>query len=123
MNDKDKKAYEKYFVENNVNQRQIWNILSLDEIWQAACEYKDKNNITFSDYDLLFNDYKKLQAENAKLKKCVKFYADYRNHGFPGDAEISDYEKDKLSFFKQGKRARQVLKELDSNQLGEGKNE
>lgn len=42
MNDKDKEAFEKYLVENNVNQRQIWNELLLDEVWHAACEYKQK---------------------------------------------------------------------------------
>ena len=64
----------------------------------------------------------KLQAENAKLKECVEFYAGTdnwleekdRNNLYTiikGDAS-DDYD-DFLRF--GGKRARQVLKELDEN--------
>ena len=77
MNDKDKEAYEKYLIENNVNQRQIWNELSLDEIWQAACDYKQKEIDELEkekDYlcqkmenmRSIYKDSEKLQAENAK---------------------------------------------------------
>lgn len=133
MNEKDKEAFEKWWRENMPNPDWLSSDHSTDvcKAWEAACEFKQREIDELEETalkqnqenDLLWSSNKKLQAENAKLKECVKFYADYRNHGFPGDAEISDYEKDKLSFFKQGKRARQVLKELDSNQLGEGKNE
>lgn len=59
----------------------------------------------------------KLQAENAKLKECVKFYADeanqiapiYKHDGRnrPGADFTAPYRMD------EGKRARQVLKELE----------
>lgn len=82
MDDKDKEAYEKYLIKNNVNQRQIWNELSLDEIWQAACEYKQKEIDEIEkekDYlcrklENLREIYKKpskLQAENAKLVRKI----------------------------------------------------
>jgi hypothetical protein len=59
----------------------------------------------------------KLQVENAKLKRCVEFYADeanqiapiYKHDGRnrPGADFTAPYRMD------EGKRARQVLKELE----------
>ena len=82
MNDKDKEAYEKYLIKNNVNQRQIWNELSLDEIWQAACEYKNselKNAKKFSDIEVFLA---KLTIENAKLREALTFYVDKYDSGY-----------------------------------------
>lgn len=56
---------------------------------------------------------KKLQAENSKLKECVKFYADPRWW----DYRLGDIEEVKSDggFINReyGKRARQALKELE----------
>ena len=50
----------------------------------------------------------KLQAENAKLRECVEFYADL-------DEEAIGYDIRGVTY------ARQVLKELDNNQLNDTK--
>jgi hypothetical protein len=77
MNDKDKEAFEKWFDKVEIK----WD---LEEAWQAACEYKQK-------------EIDKLQAENAKLEKCIRLFA------FPeGRLEHADVER----------VTRQVLKEL-----------
>lgn len=91
MNDKDKEAFEKYVIENNVNKRQIWNELSLDEIWEAACEYK--------------------QTEIDELKDVLCFYANGYAHEI--DDSCNAYYEDGHIRLSSGKRARQVLKELE----------
>lgn len=113
MIDKDKEAYEKYLVENNVNQRQIWNELSLDEIWQAACGYKQKEYSNILDaMTRTSQNNAKLKDENAKLRDCVEFYANVDNHKMiydSGDGFVNTTKIDKDA----GKRARKCLKELE----------
>ena len=71
---------------------------------------------------------KELEFENAKLRECVKFYADIKNwHPHACDrwsgmntafAEENDPDNDVEVLdnkFRGGKRARQVLKELENN--------
>ena len=101
MNDKDKEAYEKYLIKNNVNQRQIWNELSLDEIWQAACDYMQAE---------IAHHIFKIEAENARLIECVEFYA---STGAQNDDHDFFILKDYKFSIPTTRRARQVLKELD----------
>lgn len=124
MNDKDKEAYEKYLVENNVNQRQIWNELSLDEIWQAACEYKQKEiDELEKEKDYLckkmenmreiYKNSEKLQVENSKLRECVEFYAQPWERG-ELDGELLVRKSESYDHFTEVHyKARQCLKELD----------
>ena len=117
MND-DKEAFEKWAdrieVEWGIDGHKVtlFSRLDMAEAWQAACEYKQ-------------SEIKKLQAENAKLRECVEFYADPNNyflttHQRPRvkssqrvltDKDLSDVESHILQV--GGKRARQALKELE----------
>ena len=135
MNDKDKEAFEKWFESlfpdiNHENVRR--------EAWLAACcGYKQKeidNYKTLFEEEHsfrveLFNEFKKLQAENAKLRKCVEFYADWSNWLVSNhpilEAYCAEIEEDHSEVTYQevdgkwyecefgGKRARQCLKELE----------
>ncbi len=71
--------------------------------------------------DSLMEKIEKLQAENAKLRECVEFYANFMNYsnlpeygdGVFRTAVFSDMEE--INEFTKfgGKRARRVLKELE----------
>jgi len=129
MNDKDKEAFwdfwKKYLITSSLN------TIGMD-VWKAACEYKQKEieglknevkqtshgiSVTKYNKELVRKQFEKLQAENAKLKECVKFYADeanqiapiYKHDGRnrPGADFTAPYRMD------EGKRARQCLKELE----------
>lgn len=72
------------------------------------------------EFERLEDNIKKLQTENAKLRKCVEFYSNTDNWLEEKDRnnlytiikkDASDDYCDYLRF--GGKRARQVLKELD----------
>ena len=108
MNEQDKKAFEKWYLEYP-----SWIVTmscqeSCSKAWQAACDYvrdehKFKNPPAVFVYEEMYREQliinKKLQAENAKLKECVEFYADYKN-----DDPDNDWNND---------YAGQVLKQLD----------
>ena len=150
MNDKDKEAFEKWYQQYfKISGITILNIPHhFTETWQAACEYKqaeiDEVRINANDVIVqtlnLSREMDKLQAENAKLRECVEFYADEKTWNkrsiLPGniyspqymsieinyDAYLHEVSKDgagysgewyKNSGYVGGKRARQVLKELD----------
>jgi hypothetical protein len=79
MNDKDKEAFEKWFIQNPVNK------FEAEEAWQAACEYKKEEYSNIMDAMTQTSQYNfKLQAENAELKQKLstvwkeaeKFYLD-----------------------------------------------
>ena len=106
MNEKHKEAFEKWYLEYPSWVVTMSRQESCSKAWQAACEYRDKNNITFSDYDLLFNDYKKPQAENAKLRECVESFVD-KYFDLPLGLRLQKGIKEG----KESLRARQVLKE------------
>lgn len=70
------------FVLNNMGNKEMMKLIGLQEtaqVYYLKCE--------------------KLKAENAKLRECVEFYANYKNDN-PDNDWNNDY-------------ARQVLKELD----------
>jgi hypothetical protein len=70
-------------------------------VWYAACEYKNKQYSDICDVRMQTSlNNVKLQAENAKLRKCVEFYADL-------DDEAIWYDIRGVTY------ARQVLKELE----------
>lgn len=93
----DQEAFEKYVAENNVNKRQIWNELTLDEIWQAACEHKQKE---IDKYKILFEEEHYFRVEEfnkyKKLKECLEFVV-----------------KESGTSTNYNKKCREVLKELD----------
>lgn len=124
MNDKDKEAFEKAWLDSTVEDyRGLGNgktsIASIavtskrraaEMLWQAACDYKQK-------------EIEALQAEIAKLKKSLNFTLKAAEYLFKPDEKIADglfptsyftlsYEGD-LELIEKTKRARQVLKELD----------
>ncbi len=123
MNDKDKEAFEKWFY--LLGDSHLERVIKLNrgasyEAWQAACEYKQKE-IDDLQKELVFvdsitvrevlNTNKKLQAENAKLRECVEFYA------VNGLASITVGQSLDVKlcqkFYINGSHARQVLKELE----------
>ena len=58
----------------------------------------------------------KLQAENENLKECVEFYAESKKYQGYSSNRTGEYEYYHGSIIDDsGKRARQVLKELDEN--------
>ena len=74
------------------------------------------------EFERLEDSIKKLKAENEKLKKCVEFYSEvfnWRDSGqYYGHGTIKTDDKEDLSDDDRvrlfgGKRARQVLKELE----------
>lgn len=76
--------------------------------------------MSLQDLIILSDKCEKLEAENAKLRECVEFYANFMNYlNLPeyGDrifrtAVFSDMEEINEFTKYGGKRARQVLKEL-----------
>lgn len=126
MNDKDKEAFEKWWIEFvkkdlGLNVKAIPDH-KIEKAWQAACEYKDKE--INDDEELLRNhmnsigyrELKKLQAENKKLREALEFYANEKNQiapiyphdgrNRPGADFTAPYRLD------SGNRAREALKEL-----------
>lgn len=102
MTDKDKEAFEKWFYSAIL----VNPLESHKEAWQAALEYERKRRSpldALSLYDKLERERargEKLEAENAKLRDCVEFYADL-------DDEAVGYDIRGVSY------ARQVFKELE----------
>ena len=124
MSNKDKEAFDKWFLETyRYDYKDLVipeSIKPQKEAWQAAIEYmrKEYSNIMDAMTKTSQNNFK-LQAENAKLRKCVEFYSNTdnwleeknRNNLYTIIKEdASDDYCDYLRF--GGKRARQVLKEL-----------
>lgn len=74
------------------------------EAWQAACEYMQAK---------LAHHIFKIEAENAKLRECVEFYAEPWERGeLDGELLVRKLESYD-SFVEVHYKARQVLKELD----------
>ena len=114
MNDKDKEAFEKWWMEGFKGMSDMDVIKYKDSGkqtslhgWQAACEYKQNEidelkNVTYWQVEqdgkvtrhISIAEIEKLQAENAKLRECVEWYA---------------YRKE----WQENDNARQVLKELE----------
>ena len=152
MNEKDKEAFEKWWDEVPMGHKITHHPFNYTNLaWQAACEYKqkeidelEKEQVRHIDIlkdelgtiikdrewevNYLTNMCKKLQAENAKLRECVEFYADTNNWNtkngecdtyiegvITGDDLYSPWGDQGIDV--GGKRAREVLKELDNHQL------
>ena len=91
MNDKEKEAFE-LFKEIENKQKEI--DARKNELDYAAKILTDVQADKFK----LRKEIEKLQSENAKLRECVEFYADYKNDN-PDNDWNNDY-------------ARQVLKDI-----------
>lgn len=140
MNDKDKEAFERWLESyvpytNAIEENTMY-------AWQSACEYKQKeideleSNLAMRlaksymagkelNKVIYLKEIESLKTENAKLRKCVEFYASPDNyflttHQIPWvkvsqriltDKDLSDVESHILPV--GGKRARQCLKELE----------
>lgn len=119
MNYKDKEAYAIY--ESTIFEREGYLYIAR-EAWQAACEYKQKEidelnkavEFFASENTHYFESLEKLQAENAKLIECVKFYADKEGQAWAAcqGTDTKDTCCHMVAESSGGKRARQVLKEL-----------
>lgn len=114
MNDKDKEAFDNWY--SKLDDTYLWRVIKLNrgacqESWQAACEYKQKEIDAIDCYIERDEKIKKLQAENAKLRECVEFYA------VNGLASITVGQSLDVKlcheFYINGSHARQVLKELE----------
>lgn len=140
MNDKDKEAFEKWWMEGfkGMSDMEVIKYVNVGKQtslhgWQAACEYKQKEideleeslatrlaKSYIAGKDLskiiqknLTNEVKKLQAENAKLRECLKFYAEPWERGeLDGELLVRKLESYD-SFVEVHYKARQVLKELE----------
>ena len=108
-----------YLCKKMENMRDIYKEFLKNEVKQTS------HGISVTKYnkELVRREFEKLQAENAKLRECVEFYANrrsWKSNGMPsgGGNKIAiqiikeDHETPALSTY-GGKRARQVLKELD----------
>ena len=136
--DKDKESFEAWLDEQSIHN--TWKRILCEGAWRAACEYKDKALINGTRMKQMNEEIERLKAENAKLRECVEFYADekswnkrsistgysyspqYMSIGINDDAYLHEVSKDgagysgdwyKNSGYVGGKRARQVLKELE----------
>ena len=115
MNDKDKEAFDEWFIKTY---RYDYHRLVIPEsvnpqklAWQSACEYKQE-------------EIEELEAENAKLREYLEFTTHAAEYLYKPDVKLNKgmtpmfyftltYEGD-LELMEKTKRARQVLKELES---------
>lgn len=133
MNDKDKEAFEKWneeYPEEYLNDLGLH--LLMKEAWLAACAHKQGEIDELKlEYDKLIDWASEYKAENAKLKECLEWYGnpenwiirkgDAWNKSNPkehGDDEMIRHYKHPEKEWEGtvtvgGKRARQVLRELD----------
>ena len=122
MNDKDKESFNKWHYQNISNPPTLNDLIQ--KAWSDACEYKQKEideikNVTYWTVEqdgkvtrhISISEIEKLQAENAKLRKCVEFYS---VNGL-SKATVGTKIDTKLThqFYINGEYARQVLKELE----------
>lgn len=104
MKNEDKEAFEKWFA--SLDDSHLSRVIKLNrgasqEAYQAAITYKNQECSNIMDaMTRTSQNNAKLQAENAKLRECVEFYADL-------DEEAIGYDIRGVTY------ARQVLKELD----------
>lgn len=116
MNDKDKEAFNSWWKENMVDPNWLTTDHASDVFnsWQAACDYKQKEIDELKDGSYWQSDIERLEAENAKLKECVEFYARTSSWNCYGSIIPEDqWFVEKWFETIGGKRARRVLKELD----------
>lgn len=123
MNDKDKEAFKEWGADQDGDSPLLKG--AAYEAWQAACEYKDKSLINGTRMKQMNEEIERLKAENEKLRKCVDWYADFNSYGttknvrprIPWEKRLisaSDVDDSLEGCFPcGGKRARQVLKELE----------
>lgn len=142
MKDQDREAFEKWKENASATRDEIRKFEAMSEhekiqhcielTWQAACEYKQKeiNEIELREaktnrgFVELASKFCSLRTENLKLIECVEFYADTGSwdaveasdtsviSGVIVDSDIySPWEEQGISV--GGKRAKEVLKELD----------
>jgi hypothetical protein len=125
MNDKDKKAFEQWELDVEWSTAFKDQRLATLEAWQAACDYKDKEIDILKNHDIA--GYQEgidcLQADNAKLKKALRFTILAAEQQYQPNRPLEkglcptfyftlSYEGD-LELIEETKRARQVLDELD----------
>ena len=127
----DKEAFENWF--SSLNDSHLSRVIKLNrgasqKAWQAACDYKHKElEQKLQDYEsdwIKMRDIaEEMQAENAKLRECLKFTVYAAEYLFKPDEKLADglfptsyftlsYEGD-LDLIEKTKYARQVLKELN----------
>lgn len=119
MNDKDKEAFEKWWMEGFKGMSDI-DVIKYKDVgkqtslngWQAACEYKQKEIDELikqlkHEHDLYKRHLKVYEDENAKLRECVEFYA---NEETWFEERIIGYP---IALDDEGGLARKVLKELN----------
>lgn len=138
MNVKDNEALEKWREDSVATREQIQAFQAMSEherivycitaAWKGACEYKQKeidNLRSLMQSEALLNtslhrENQKIQDENRKLRECLEFYANSSNYSAEVDYKGLHYvsmigEKFELGE-DNGKRAREVLKNLYSEQ-------
>jgi hypothetical protein len=118
MNDKDKEAFDKWFIKTyRYDYKDLVIPKSVNpqkEAWQAAIEY-ERFNHKYCVVGSLDKLCEKLEAENKKLREALEFYADTSNPNSifnPDHDEEEDCEFiESTQFTHFGKRAREALKE------------
>jgi len=114
----DTKEFNKWWKENMPNPDWLSSEHSTDacKAWEAACEYKNQEIET-------------LKQKIEKMKQCLEFYADKDSYieqngmmaKYFTDLEDTDYEeipektKNGRNIFVAGKRARNLLKEMENH--------
>lgn len=124
MNDKDKEAFEKWWqnMYDSYVEFRDWQgcDITFDKKedmqigWQAACEYKNKEYSDIADARMQTSlNNVKLEAENAKLRECVEFYAEpWERVELDGKLLVRKLESYD-PFIEVHHKAMQCLKELD----------
>jgi hypothetical protein len=92
MNDKDKEAFEKWFLEYPSWRVDMSRQESCEKAWQAACEYMQAE---------LAHHIFTIEAENKKLREALEFYA--KCDGFCADDECVCSIKIAREALKEGK--------------------
>ena len=98
MNDKDKEAFGDFVCQHDQGIVQAGDESELDmaeRVWQAACEYKDKELVEWREAARSEADeVNRLQAENKKLREALEklsFYVSYN-----GDTWVSEIARKAL---------------------------
>jgi hypothetical protein len=143
MNDKDKQEFLKWIVTKLIEEDQDYikkgeispyfkpsyknGKPDINEAWQAACEYKDKEimnevrqtpsgvSVVKFNKELVRKEIEKLEAENKKLREALQWYADRKNCDNPDFVHI-EIDEHGEEIADGGYRAREALKEVDENE-------
>jgi hypothetical protein len=103
MNNKDKEAFEAWYINtdtipviNNLTGPRTYNYFTLEQVWQAACEYKEAENKKLRENILLLQEKTlvlgELEAENKKLREALEYISKYKSDEYLSMSRGSIFE-------------------------------